>query len=321
MADMNFDDLEVDYFPAPRNGRLQRMANVAGAVTSIALVLGVAVWGYKLAVRDVTGIPVVRALDAPMRITPDDPGGVIASHQGLSVNSVAAEGEAAAPPDRLVLAPRPVELALEDQAGIAGVGSASVALMNASLRRDEPEVTIAKVDEPVMLAAPAPVAPDPGAAAQVPLAEPETQVAALVLEAVEDEPLAPVIEGGLARSLRPAPRPSDDLMVQAALQSVSASFASAVTAEVDPASLTPGTRLVQLGAFDDAEGAHREWDALQARFGDLMVGRARVVQSAQSGGRTFFRLRAHGFADEADARRFCSALLAENAACIPVSIR
>ena len=46
-----------------------------------------------------------------------------------------------------------------------------------------------------------------------------------------------------------------------------------------------------------------------------------VVQSAQSGGRTFYRLRAHGFAGEDDARRFCAALLAENAACIPVAQR
>ena len=38
-----------------------------------------------------------------------------------------------------------------------------------------------------------------------------------------------------------------------------------------------------------------------------MVGKLRVIQTAESGGRTFYRLRAAGFADEADARRFCSA--------------
>ncbi len=37
------------------------------------------------------------------------------THQGLAVNDIAAEGEAAPPPDRLMLAPRPVELADEDQ--------------------------------------------------------------------------------------------------------------------------------------------------------------------------------------------------------------
>ncbi len=49
--------------------------------------------------------------------------------------------------------------------------------------------------------------------------------------------------------------------------------------------------------------------------------KSRVVQTAQSGGRTFYRLRASGFADEGEARRFCSALLAEDTACIPVALR
>ena len=60
---------------------------------------------------------------------------------------------------------------------------------------------------------------------------------------------------------------------------------------------------------------------LQSRFGDLIATKSMVVQSAQSGGRTFYRLRAHGFTGEDDARRFCAALLAENAACIPVAQR
>ncbi|MFD1809072.1 SPOR domain-containing protein [Gemmobacter lanyuensis] len=38
-------------------------------------------------------------------------------------------------------------------------------------------------------------------------------------------------------------------------------------------------------------------------------------------GRTFYRLRAQGFSDEADARRFCAAITAEGAECIPVTLR
>jgi len=45
------------------------------------------------------------------------------------------------------------------------------------------------------------------------------------------------------------------------------------------------------------------------------------VQSAVSGGRTFYSLRAAGFADISDARRFCAALSAEKADCIPVVAR
>jgi hypothetical protein len=52
-----------------------------------------------------------------------------------------------------------------------------------------------------------------------------------------------------------------------------------------------------------------------------LIGKTRIIQAAQSSGRTFYRLRAEGFTDEADQRRFCSALVAEQAACIPVTVR
>ena len=78
---------------------------------------------------------------------------------------------------------------------------------------------------------------------------------------------------------------------------------------------------MQLGAFDTGEQARGEWTKIAGKFGDLMSGKSAVVQSAISGGRTFYRLRAHGFDGEDDARRFCTALLAEGAACIPVAHR
>ena len=64
--------------------------------------------------------------------------------------------------------------------------------------------------------------------------------------------------------------------------------------EVDPATLKPGTRLVQFGAFDSPDQAKEHWGKLSATFGELMVGKAQVIQSAESGGRTFYRLRAEG---------------------------
>ena len=133
----------------------------------------------------------------------------------------------------------------------------------------------------------------------------------------EDVANAPQVAGGLTRSLRPMPRP--DVVGLTDVRNVSAEAGS--INEIDPASLTVGTRLVQLGAFDTGDQARREWTKLATRFGDLMSGKSAVVQTALSGGRTFFRLRAHGFDGEDDARRFCTALLAEGAACIPVAHR
>lgn len=93
---------------------LTNMTNIAGAVVSLALIAGVGVWGYKLMVRDVSGIPVVRAVQGDMRVRPEEPGGQLAMNQGLAVNAVAADGGTQPPADRFVLAPRPVALADED---------------------------------------------------------------------------------------------------------------------------------------------------------------------------------------------------------------
>jgi cell division septation protein DedD len=314
MADVEFDDFGGGYATG-KAGQFSRVVNLAGAVCSLALIAGLGIWGYKLAVRDVTGIPVIRALEGPLRIAPENPGGEVADNQGLSVNAVAAAGTALPLPETLVLAPRPVELAVDDGAGLI-----------------DPNAPVA-VAEPTDLGMEPAALPDVVANDAAPQTEADAVALALAEALAEGaEPLTP-LEGddaalaameaeadpgnGLAKSPRPMPRPRS-LPAEAA-QPAAASVAA--PAEIDPTTIAAGTRLVQLGAFDDAETARAEWAKLQGQFGDLISGKAMVVQSAQSGGRTFYRLRAHGFADEDEARRFCAALLAENAACIPVAHR
>jgi hypothetical protein len=91
-----------------------------------------------------------------------------------------------------------------------------------------------------------------------------------------------------------------------------------VTGAIDPATIPPGTRLVQLGAYGSEDVAKAEWANAMANFGDYMVGKERVVQQAETGGRIFWRLRALGFEDLSDARRFCAVLVSDGANCIPV---
>ena len=325
MADVEFDGFE-------EGGRMRggsRLVGIAGAFTSIALVLGLGFWGYKLAVRDVNGIPVVRALEGPMRIAPEDPGGVIAAHQGLSVSTIAEIGVASPPADRLVLAPSPVSLAAEDEPGtivaqVAPVSGRAAAMPGLDISPDlspglaapaEPEIALvveerpARTTEDAVLSA---LAEALGEGA-VPLSAGFEGIAMPVISA----PQVVLPKGALASSPRPMPRPGSGGTTGAVVQMASVSAAG----EIDGTGLASGTRLVQLGAYDSVDTARREWDRLGARFGDLMIGKTRIVQAAQSGGRTFYRLRANGFADEADQRRFCSALLSEQAACIPVTVR
>lgn len=317
MATMEYDGLSE----AP--GRVQRIVYMGGAVLSVGLVLGFVIWGYKLALRDMAGIPVVRAMEGPMRVAPADPGGTVSEHQGLSVNAVAADGVAGDPADRLVLAPRPVDLTLEDSAGSFAAPAAPVSAR-------------ATATPGLTLAAPTPEAPSPIEAAVAEATEadllqldPTADVVSLAgsLGAPQADPQAQPLPGVmLAGVVRPLPRPVHFGTVPDAATAPVAALAAAVApvapvTEIDPATLSPGTRLVQLGAFDTTDAARAEWDKLFVRFGDLMQGKSRVVEAAQSGGRTFYRLRAHGFDNDTDARSFCSAFLTGQAACIPVSQR
>jgi len=256
---------------------IAKVTSIGGALVSVALLVGIGKWGYDIVVRDVSGVPVVRALEGPMRETPDEPGGREAAHQGLSVNRVAAQGATAAPPEQVIIAPAPLDLTLED------VPQAQTAASRSSSRAHSEDVHLAVARQPA----------EAGAGAD------------------------PASKGGLGRSLRPRLRPALPDPVAYAL----AAATDTAPREVDPDSLPEGTRLAQLGAFTSADVARDEWDRLSVRLGDLLDGKRRVVQRAESGGRTFYRLRATGFEDLADARRFCSALQAEDTECIPVVAR
>ena len=80
-----------------------------GVAVSLAVFVGMIIWGISLFLRDAADIPVVQRLDGPMRIAPEDPGGIPAAHQGLSVNEVAGN-QAIQGNELLTLAPLPVAL-------------------------------------------------------------------------------------------------------------------------------------------------------------------------------------------------------------------
>ena len=258
-----------------------------------------------------------------MRVRPADPGGQLAQNTGLAVNEVAAAGAAAAPADRLVLAPGPMELAEEDAPmveTVAPVQQPAPLNVAASLEVETPDVSEAlqtgDIDALVsqLTAGAAPIEEISGEVQPVLASVTAAQVPQQIA------PTPPVVQGpGPKSSIRPQlrPRSAPAVVIPASVQAP----AAAAPQDLDANALPAGTRLVQLGAFDSPEIAREQWSKMQARFGDYMSGKDRVIQQAQSGGRTFYRLRAHGFADLSDARRFCSALVAEGADCIPVVTR
>ena len=355
----------------------------AGALASLALVVGIGVWGYGQVKRDVSGVPVVRALEGPMRVAPDQPGGQISDHVGLSVNAVKAGGTAAPVPETLVLAPEEGALAPEDRpapelapdAGAApapgpaapaqGEAPAPMPLVEARLEGSVPVAALpTSEDGPVQDGAAADAAAEStGAAAAVEPAQPH---AAAIAEALAGAGIAPLSapradadtggtdtaadtaadtgaeaeadaetgaaieadtapqvasETAPAAVLRPAPRPATRLDTLERDGSFLRLAAAEDAEDAELPQVPPGTRLVQIGAFDSIAEARAGWAEVQARFGPLMADKDRVLQQAEAGGRTFWRLRAAGFDDLAHARRFCAALVAERADCIPVVAR
>ena len=353
MAEVDFD--AYGGMSRLTSGQVQRLANLTGAVASVGLILGVCVWGYQLAVRDVSGVPVIRAVEGPMRTAPANPGGEVADHQGMAINAIAAIGGAEDLPEEFVLAPSAAQLDPEDVAGLATLPVATAPQSNApgpmpleaktaalaplELAPGEvlPPSVVSTAIDPTALGQPSTdqISEDAiaralaealgGEADAMPEAE-DAPAALLIAPGAEDAtapvltvPEAAVAGDSVPGQVRPRPRP-DTLGTQTPSMDAQAA-PLAIAGEIDPASLPVGTRLVQLGAFDTAELARGEWVKIVARFGDLMSGKSLVVEAAESGGRTFYRLRAHGFAGEDDVRRFCAALVAENAACIPAKSR
>lgn len=311
---------------ADQTGAFTGFARIAGALISIGLIIGLGVWSYETLTRDVSGVPVVRALEGPMRVQPDDPGGIAADHQGLAVNVVAGSGAAAPPPDRLVLAPRPVDLAEEDlpapklrdlatRPQARGSDSTRNARLDQMAAAAQAEAD-ARDGDGDRIELPAPL--DMAALAPTDTRD-DAEAAELGPQPVPARVAARDTGDGLPRSLRPQVRP-EDIQARVVLASVE------VQPRVDDIDVAPqnvpiGTSLAQLGAFGSEDIARGEWERLNARFGDYLTGKQRVIERASSGGRIFYRLRAMGFDDLSDARRFCSAFVAEGTDCVPLVVR
>lgn len=291
----------------PDQGFFGRFINLVGAASSVVLVAGLGYWGYQLTIRDVTDVPVIRALEGPARVQPDDPGGQLAEHQGLSVNRVQSDGSAEGPVPQVILAPAPIDLDAQDMILAAPEQTGAIGTV-VNLPQDA-------VDDADTVAQALALA-EQLAAGVAPLensdaASDEVRVALAVAP-------VPVSVPGVKRSPRPATRPKFD---RASYNPSAIEAAIAAAIEVDPTTITAGTRLVQLGAFDTRGEAANEWTHITKQFEEYIDGKSRVIEEATSGGRTFYRLRAYGFEDVTASRRFCAVLAARNSTCIPVQAK
>ena len=333
MADFSYDSYHGDEDSLLAPAKVRQWARRAGAAVSVALVLGLVAWAWQIALRDARGVPLIRAEVGAMRMAPEDPGGDRMAHQGLAVNNVAAVGEVADPAERLMLAPKPVELSADDPAGYAPMPPSAVVptltpTILAAAQSAEEGTSTSVLDGDAALIELEPEAGVPEAlAAEAAPQEPEAVVTQVMSDAVavavaelvaaDPEPVAKISLAAMVTSPRPVARP----VRAGAVVVPEAEAAPAVLVMRDGANLAPGTRLVQLGAYDDEAAARLDWQRLEGVYEAYFKGKEPVIQKAVGGGKTFFRLRALGFADEDAARRFCSVLLNDRAPCIPVRVR
>ena len=308
MTAIDFEDREE----SAEGGSLAAAMNWAGALLSVLLIAGLAAWAWQLWVRDVTGVPVIKALSGPMRVLPEDPGGLASENQGLTVNRIAEE-RTDVTPERLVLVSEPVVLDEDEDLAMGALPGAADAGAGVAPPGDGIEVE----EEVVMIGETPSFGSERANAMQEKAELSGTDLA--VQEALADiMASASAVTGGttgarmIPATVRLPPRRPESLRASIA------PTADSGAGNVQPLEVQPGTRLVQFGAFGDAGAAQSEWERITSRFGDYMVGKQQVVQEVESGDRTFYRLRATGFVDLADARRFCSVLLADGADCIPV---
>ncbi|MDO5646980.1 SPOR domain-containing protein [Paracoccus sp. (in: a-proteobacteria)] len=325
-------------------GRVGRFTQYMGAFASVGLVIVMGVWGWQLVSRDVSGVPVIRAIEGAARTTPDDPGGQLTARTGMAVNNVAG-GTAAAPTTEVAIAPAPVDLTDEDVAmGALGATAHEPAQMSETALNFDgaPIVPMSDAEARELAQAEADRAAADQAVAQAEIIDAPAADGAIT-DVVTDESgasQADAIAQGLAQaqaeanpgvltaSARPAPRPRTVRVAQAATVATDArpAAAAAATPAATPAptpapvaATTASGPVVQVGAFDSKAIAESQWGRLSGRNASLFSGKSPVIQQHQANGRTFWRLRVAGFGSLSEARQFCSALQSGGTDCLALN--
>ena len=258
----------------PDTRRLAMFAGGLGAVL-VALIGGSALIGH----RD-TEIPVITADTRPIRVKPDNPGGMKidgAENDVFSAGSDTADSKLAPPPE----AP--------DAKALRAESAPTAETPDTKARRAESA-------PPPVVAVPAPppaVAPPPATTSVLPAAM------------TPPPPAAPVA----------AARPVQTTSVLASrTASVVAAKPQMAAAEGRPP--VGGHQVeVQLAALTSEQAAHNEWQLLSKRLGDLLDGRQPDFSRTERDGHAFWRIRTSGFADVAQARAFCDHVRAKGGGC------
>lgn len=260
----------------------RRRMFIAGGILGAAIVVGGTV---ALIGRSGGDVPVIQADQRPIRVKPENPGGLQIA--GVN-NEIYSDG---------------------DTRGGARLAPAAEAPNPAALRAPPPEAQPAETPRPDLLAAPrtaTPPATSPAAAPQTQAAKPAARTTPPAATTGQTASAPP------AATAKPAtPAPTAAPTAQRAEPAKPASTPAGDT----PARAQGGRISVQLAAVQSQGAAQAEWVALQRRLPDLLGSRQPVFPKTERDGKTFWRVRTAGFSDVAEARGFCERVRAKGAAC------
>lgn len=313
MRDLYSDDYESVAGGSPSQAIPSSLRRLAGAAVFLGVIGAMGLWSYRLGTRDAAEVPIVKAMEGPSRLAPEEPGGLQAEHQGLEVNKVLSGQTPPAPnPATAALTRAPEVLTTEDAPKAELVAEAEKLAESAEIRTPPPE------EMPELAAAPTIQSELAAMVATAAPAEENEETAALDSSSAGARPMGRPANLAVAR-----PTPAVEKVAQktAALTPAKAPAKAAPAATREVKSLGAGSRLVQLGAYDSEELARKAWNQLVARQGDLLGSKSLYVERATSNARVFYRLRVAGFQDTEQTRAMCEALRARGIDCIPVTLQ
>jgi len=309
MQESHYESRASDPAPKGAGAVVALLVRWVGAILSVGLVLGIVYWAYSLGQRDALEVPVIRAMAGDARITPKDPGGAQADHQGLAVNEVLADATPQVINANTTLAPEPQSVASEDE---------SRAVLETATPEPAPETNPEPAQEPMRVDASVvltEILPD---------AEPETV----------SGPRA-TADGTLVPERRPdsfsPPRTDTDMIsdeIEGLLQEILPEEGDRSDFVPEPARLDPpfgnplldpGAVLVQLGAYNSLEDAQNAWVHIKSNHDDLLAGLQRFIAPVEAGGRVLYQLRAAGFNDLNETQSLCTTLGTRGLDCYAVT--
>lgn len=307
-------DADADSRQARAGHRLRSYLTLGVAVVAVGAIVatGLHFMGGKRAGGP--GIPVIKADERPIKMRPDDRGGMQVPNQDKLVYERMEQGEGDAKVERLLPPPEqpqvPVKGAQTAEAQIAKPAQTEV------LRPGQP-VAPAKPPAAEVMRPPAAEPPPPPVQAVAPAPAPAPTGGYVPTQSrTTAAPPAPVPAVAPVAPPKPAAAPAAPQAKPAAVPPPQVAAAPPPAPVAAPKALAGGDWLIQLGALRTAPDADKEWGRIQRANHDLLATLKPDVVRVELGEKgTFWRLRAGPLSEQA-AKQLCNELKARNQGCI-----